>query len=75
MKNPLAKLSKKELLQLLNRTLHDVVASQYFGEEHKHRAHLWDIMNRIDQKVTKVFDKNPTKAFDITAKRAGCYEK
>ena len=75
MKNPLKNLPKKELLRLLNETLHSVVASQYFGESHKHRAHLWDIMNRIDRKVTKVFDKNPTKAFNITAKRAGCYEK
>ena len=71
MKNPLKKLSKEDLVDLLNNVLHETVASQYFGEAHKHRAHLWDIMNRIDKKVTKVFDKRPAKAFDITAKRIG----
>jgi hypothetical protein len=71
MKNPLKKLSKAELIDLLNNVLHQAVASQYFEEGHKHRAHLWDIMNTIDKKVTRVFNKKPAKAFDITAKRIG----
>ena len=71
MKNPLKKKSRADLIDLLNNVLHDAVASQYFGETHKHRAHLWDIMDKIDPKISKLFDKKPSKAFDITAKRIG----
>ena len=72
MKNPLKKLSKKELRDLLNCVLHDAVASQYFEETHKYRAHLWDITNKIDPAVAELIsDGDASKAFNITAKRIG----
>lgn len=71
-KNPLKNLSKKELRELLNHVLHDAVSSQYFGEAHKHRAHLWDITNRIDPEIAKLIGEGEeSKAFNITAKRIG----
>jgi hypothetical protein len=54
---------------MLDDVLHQAVASQYFGEQHKHRAHLYDIMRTIDPEIAKVFDDDPAKAFDITYER------
>lgn len=72
MKDPLKKLKKKELRMLLNEVLYQSVSSQYFGEEHKHRAHLWDITNTIDPKVSELISSGDDfSAYNIAAERAG----
>lgn len=63
--------SESDLQDLLDNILHQAVASQYFRETHKHRAHLYDIMRRIDPKVADIFDDDPRKAFEVTAQRIG----
>lgn len=55
----------------LDYVLYQAVASQYFGETHKHRAHLWDIMDTIDPEMTKLYDQDPGRAFTEAAKRIG----
>jgi hypothetical protein len=67
---PLPPRTVEELTDLLNQVLHDAVSSQYIGSG-KYRAHLYDIMRRIDPKVADVFDHDPEKAYAITARRIG----
>ena len=73
MPNPINNLSKEEMRDMLNDVLYAAVASQYFEESHKHRAHLYDITERIDPRMAKLCARNPGKAFKKAAKRAGAY--